>query len=419
MILRPSALLEPLLARGVNLSLDAMGEALRASGDPQRSIPAVHIAGTNGKGSVAAMVHNALRESGIRVARYTSPHLHRVAERFVIDGECVSDALLCEEILRVRSERSEGTLPPLSLFESLTLIAWRLFAQAKVELAVIEVGVGGRLDATNLCDPYVTAITRIARDHTQWLGETHALIAREKAGICKPSVPCVLGASLCDGEAREAIEAVAREVGAPLIDAPRAEPDHGDSRRWSYAETTIAARLSLDGAHQRDNAGVAVGVIDALRARGIVVAPELLARALATTAWPGRMERIGDVILDAAHNEDGLQALLSALREARVGAVVFGASSDKDLAAMGPLVAAMAPAGRRFATAATTARAASAAELATRIGGEAVPDPLVALSRARSRCAPGEAVVVCGSIFLIAELRAALLGIDAEPIMTL
>ncbi len=414
----PAELLAPLFARGVNLDLGAMREALRASGDPHLAVPCVHIAGTNGKGSVAALVHEALVAQGYRVGRYTSPHLHRVAERVVINGAPLDDAALCDEILRVRDERARGALPPLSLFESLTLIAWRAFARAGVEVAVMEVGVGGRLDATNLCAPAVTAITRIAFDHTAWLGDTLAAIAGEKAGICKADVPCVLGPALRQGEARDAIDRIADAARAPRIDATL--PAMRDGRcAWDFPGGAVSARLALDGAHQRENASVAVAVCAALNDRGVTVSPASVSHALAHTRWPGRMERIGDVLLDAAHNDDGLSALAVALRDVRVGAVVFGASRDKDLDAMAARVRGFARDGARFATAAPMERAAPPGQLAARIAGEAVGAPMEALRRARERCAPGEVVLVCGSIFVVAEVRAGLLGISAEPPMAM
>lgn len=407
----PTELLAPLVARGVNLSLDAMRDALRACGDPQRAIPCVHIAGTNGKGSVAAMTHEALRASGIRAARYTSPHLHRVAERFVIDGAPVGDEALCDEILWLRDARERGAVPPLSFFESLTLIAWRLFAKAGVEVAVMEVGVGGRLDATNLCASIATAITRIALDHTAWLGPDLASIAREKAGILKPGAPCVLGPGLRAGEARAAIDAVARHVGVTLIDAtePSVTPD--GALRWGG----VVAKPALDGAYQRENASVAVALCNALRGRGIGLSDASVARGIAGARWPARMERIGDTLLDAAHNPDGMLALANELRGARVGAVIFGASRDKDLATMRALLARIAPPSRTFVTAASLDRAASPEELASLTGGTACASPEEALAAARRACAPGALVVACGSIFLVAAVRAALLGIASEP----
>lgn len=389
----PAELLRPLVARGVNLSLDAMREALRASGDPHLAVPCVHVAGTNGKGSVAAMVHSALRASGIRAARYTSPHLHRVAERFVIGDEPVSDARLADEITRLRGERDRGALPALSFFEALTLVAWRLFAAEGVALAVMEVGVGGRLDATNLCAPRATAITRIARDHTAWLGDDLASIAREKAGILKRGVPCVLGPSLRAGEAREAIDDVARAVGAALLEAPDDAPAPG-----------------LPGAYQRENARVAAGLCATLG-----LSPAHAAAGIALARWPGRMETVGGVLLDAAHNPDGLAALRDALREVPVGAVIFGASRDKDLPAMRELLREIAPPARTFVTAAALDRASTPAELAALTGGTACATPAEALRAARAAAGPAARVVACGSIFLVAAIRAELLGIASEP----
>lgn len=413
----PSALLAPLAARGVNLSLDAMRAALRRAGDPHLAIPAVHVAGTNGKGSVAAMVHDALRESGIRVGRYTSPHLHRVAERVVIDGEPASNDELSDEVERALGEIARGEIPPLSVFECLTLVAWRVFARRGVSVAVMEVGVGGGLDATNLCAPYATAITRIAMDHTAWLGDSIARIAAAKAGVCKPAVPCVLGPALREGEAREVIAEVARGVGAPLVDAAAPLIDARGEARWPYLGGEVSATLSLQGAHQRENASVAVAIVEALRPRGLRVEAAALSAALAGARWPGRMERVGDVLLDAAHNVDGLLALRRALEGQAVGAVVFGASSDKDLRAMSAIAASLVEPSRRVATAAAMPRAARVEEVAAALGGAAVECVAAALAHARARCAAGEITVVCGSIFVVAEARAALLGIEAEAPM--
>ena len=213
--------LAPLAARGMVLGLDTMRAALAASGDPQQRIPCVHVAGTNGKGSVSAFLDAALRAAGHHVGLYTSPHLHRFVERIQIDGAALDDATAARLAEDITAAIDRGALPPITFFESATLLAWRAFAEADVRFAVMEVGLGGRLDATTVCAPRVTVITRIGLDHTDRLGATLSEIAREKAGILKRDVPCVLGPDLTHArnpEARTVIEAVARSVGAPLVD---------------------------------------------------------------------------------------------------------------------------------------------------------------------------------------------------------
>jgi dihydrofolate synthase/folylpolyglutamate synthase len=413
--------LAPLVKRGMVPGLDAMRAALAASGDPQRAIPCVHVAGTNGKGSVSATVDAVLRASGLRVGLYTSPHLHRFVERVRVDGEPLGEPLaaaLADAILR---EVDAGALPDLTFFEAATLLAWRAFEREGVAFAVLEVGLGGRLDATTVCAPRVTAITRIALEHTAVLGTTLDAIAREKAGILKPGVPCVLGPGLAralNPEAREAIEQVARAVGAPLYDAPTIARE-GAAVRALWRGRELVLRPSLAGPWHAENLAVALGVIDRLCDAGVAVSPAALAAGVASVRWPARMERIGDVLLDAAHNPDGVAALVAALPEvlqkAHLGAMVFGASRDKDYAPMMATLARVIDPSRWYLAAAAMQRAAEPEALASLMGGVACESPEAALALARARCAPGEVVLVCGSIFLVAAVRAALLGIAQDP----
>jgi len=408
------------------LDLSGMAAALAASGSPEQGIPCVHVAGTNGKGSVSALVTAVLVQAGLRVGTYTSPHLHRFVERIALDGEPVDEALAAAEAQEICAGLEAGTLPALTFFEATTLLAWRVFRASKVEVAVMEVGLGGRLDATRLCVPRVTVITRVALDHQQQLGDTLEAIAREKAGVLKPGVPCVLGPTLGPGTgaARAAIEAVATEVGAPLWDAPRCVLPAGPGRVTApFAGTTFDAAFPLLGPHQRDNLATALAVLEVLRGQGMALSPEVVRAGIEGVRWPGRVERVGRVIFDAAHNPDGVEALVAALREmpggVDVGAVVFGASRDKDWPQMMATLTAALPGVPWFCAAVDMARAESAERLAAAVGGEAMAGPTEALDAALGRAEASEVVLVCGSIFLVAAARAYALGMPVEAFVGL
>jgi dihydrofolate synthase/folylpolyglutamate synthase len=389
--------------RGMRLdaaSLDAMNEVCARAGHPERAFEAVHVAGTNGKGSVCAMVESIARAAGRKTGLYTSPHLVKFAERIRIDGEPLSDAAL-ESVL----QRALDLGPDLSFFETATLAAFLAFAEARVDLAIVEVGIGGRLDATNvLPSPRVTAITRIALDHIDKLGETLPEIAREKAGIAKPGVPLVLGA--LDAESHAAIEEVARAKGARVIEI---EPAFASSFR-------SLADLPLRGAHQRGNGEVAIAV-----AHELGIEDAAIEAGLRATRWPGRLERVdrpdGPYLLDGAHNPDGATALASYIqREVPALALVFGALADKSWMAMLDLLAPLTP--HRVYVAPQGRAAAPPAALAARHAGqlaESLPD---ALARARAAVGAG-VVVVCGSLYLVGEARALLLGLPGDPIVAL
>ncbi|XYH94314.1 bifunctional folylpolyglutamate synthase/dihydrofolate synthase [Sorangium sp. So ce1128] len=420
--------------RGMVLGLDRVREALAALGDPHASLPAVHVAGTNGKGSVCAMVESIARAAGLRTGLYTSPHLSRFAERIRVGGEPIDDAAF-ERALSAALDRVPS---PLTFFEALTVAAFVAFRNAGVDLAILEVGLGGRLDATNvIAAPLCTAITSIAFDHQALLGPTLADIAREKAGILKPGAPAVLGP--LDPEADAAIEATAQAVGAgPRLRVTREE--HGGrageiavGRAGSGARATRVAgpgrralevELGLRGAHQAENAGVACGVAWQLAERW----PEIegaLPAGLGAARWPGRLERIeagaAHVLLDCAHNPHGAQALAAWLDEEGPGAartsLVFGAMADKG---WGEMLQTLAPRAQRRFYVTPKGRAAAPLEALRAIApGEPIGDPGAAVARALEIAAPGELVVVAGSIYLVGEVRSALLGIAPDPIVTL
>jgi len=412
--------LAPLIARGVVLDLAAMRAALAALGDPQARLPVVHVAGTNGKGSVSAMVDAVLRAAGQRVGRYTSPHLHRFVERIAVDGEPVDEALAQAQCDRLLALMAGGAIPTLTFFEAATALGWMCFEAAGVHRVVLEVGLGGRLDATAVCAPEVTVITGIALDHQGYLGDTLAAIATEKAGILKPGVPCVLGPRLgAASEARAAIEAVARRVGAPLIDAPPARVVSVDGATTSlevrFAGEPLPVAIHLAGAYQVENVATAAAVLDRLRSLDPGIDAAAMRAGLAAARWPGRMERIGDVILDGGHNLDGVAALCASPGLPPIAAVVFGASSDKPWAAMLGLLAGAFPGARRFYAAAPLPRAVAPEAMRAERDGTACASPAEALAAARASAGPQGVVLACGSLYLVAAVRARLLGLVNDP----
>jgi dihydrofolate synthase / folylpolyglutamate synthase len=373
---------------GMRLGLGPMQEACARLGHPERSVAVVHVAGTNGKGSVCAMVESIARAGGLRTGLYTSPHLSRFAERIRIGGEPLTDEPLAEILGRALDEG-----PDLSFFETATLAALLAFRDARVDVAVLEVGLGGRLDATNVVPkPVAAGITRIALDHTDRLGATLVEIAREKAGIAKPGLDLVLGPMA--PEVRAAIDEVARASGATTSLA-------GDA--------PLPGRLGLAGAHQRDNARIAAEL-----ARRIGASPEAIATGLTAVHWPGRLERIGDFLLDGAHNADGAEALAAHVRTLGARpedtALVFGALADKDWA---PMLDTLAPLANRrvYVALPGAARAAvDGAALAARHPGEIAGSLEDALAAPR----PG-LTIVCGSLVLVGQARALLLGLPRDP----
>jgi dihydrofolate synthase/folylpolyglutamate synthase len=379
-----------------------------ALGNPQNAFPSIIVAGTNGKGSVTAMVDTALRAAGHRSARYTSPHLQRLEERFVIEGKEVAPEALDRAAARIQQTAealvASGELSSLpTFFECTTAVAFELFREARVDAAVLEVGLGGRLDATNIVSPIAAAIVSIDFDHEAQLGHTLASIAAEKAGVVKRGIPVVCGP--VPPEALAVIAAVCAEQGATLI---RTDTDTALKAR------VASMPISLPGAHQKANAAVALGLLEAIdrdAARGLRVGAEAMRAGVTTAAWPGRLEAFTPggcrVVLDAAHNPAGARALASYLRETAPEGVtlVFGAMRDK---AVREMLTALAPAAVAIVCAtAPGARAMTAGELAglaTDLGlrAEAVADPIDAVTRA---CGHGRMVVVAGSIFLIGPVR--------------
>jgi dihydrofolate synthase/folylpolyglutamate synthase len=378
----------------MRLGLDPMRDACARSGHPERSFAAVHVAGTNGKGSVSAMVESIARTEGLKTGLYTSPHLSRFAERICVDGAPLSDTALADVL-----ERAMRAGPDLSFFEAATLAAFLAFRDAAVDIAVLEVGIGGRLDATNVIPtPRAAAITRIALDHTDRLGSTLAEIAREKAGIAKPGLEIVLG-PMAASDVRLAIDEVAREHGAT-------------TRTVDEADTPLPVRIGLPGAHQRDNARIAAALGAAIGAGAPAVA-----EGLASVQWPGRLERIGDFLLDGAHNPDGAQALARHMRSLMLPpervALVFGTLGDKDWAAMLGTLAPLA-AARVYVAPPASRSAADPRALAALHPGTVALSIEDALSVAGTSPPPA-LCVICGSLVVVGQARALLLGLPRDP----
>jgi len=410
---------------GIKFGLDNIAGIVAALGHPERSFATVHVAGTNGKGSVTAIVDTALRAAGHRSARYTSPHLIDLTERFVIDGQPVQREALSAVVADVRTVidrlRDGGRLDAHPTFFEVTAAgAFGLCRRAAVESAVCEVGLGGRLDATNVVQPRVTAITSIGLDHQQYLGQTLREIAIEKAGILKPGVPVIIGKM--PAVAFTAIADIARDRGCAVVlawdgvtvDDLRPTPD---TRRRMRLRTPAhdygELELGLRGSHQVDNAVVAVRLLDALDARGISVSPAALAEGLSRVKWPGRLDlrRLPDgreVLLDAAHNADGAAALAAFLQTtaSKRPPLVFAAMRDK---AIDLMLSELAKTVSAFVfTCASNPRSADPMHLADRARAiapelpvEVEPSPARALTAAW-RLAPR--IVVAGSIFLIGDV---------------
>ena len=429
--MRRDPVLERLLALeqfGIKLGLDNIRTLVAALDHPEATFTSAHIAGTNGKGSVSAMVERGLRAAGHRTGRYTSPHLDRVEERFAIDGEPVDTTLfrdVARDVLDVVDRlRRAGTLETTpTFFEVTTAMAFEIFRRSRVEIAAIEVGLGGRFDATNIIRPAVAAVTSIALDHERHLGNSLASIAREKAGILKPGVTAAIGE--LPAEAKRVVEEVASREGATLVPADSSLVKQSSIRggRATISVTTPVrsyrnVRLGLNGCHQIANAVVAMRLLELLDAIGVTVTANDIVTGITDVVWPARLEWLrlskGRVLIDAAHNPAGAHALADYLRASRHAplAVVLAVMKDKDVDA---IVGALCPIASRFiATTVGSARALPARTLADRIRQldavvrvDEVDDPVVAVDRA---LADATRAVAAGSIFLVGPLRARLLA---------
>jgi dihydrofolate synthase/folylpolyglutamate synthase len=409
---------------GIKFGLENIRAMLEGLGHPERAFRSVHVAGTNGKGSVTAMIDAGLRAAGHRSGRYTSPHLVDLTERFVVDGRQISDDELSRAVDRVRSvivdlQRGGRLEVHPTFFEVTTAAAFEIFRNASVEVAVCEVGLGGRLDATNVLSPMVTAITSIAFDHQQYLGTSLAEIAAEKAGIIKRGVPVVVGR--LDPDAARVIRDVARERGAPVVlshddvhvESMPTSTDGGQAIRLRTPRRDYGVLdLRLAGRHQIDNAVVAVRVLECVDEAGLTCPQTAVAEGLSSVRWPGRLEHIGlaggrSLLLDAAHNPAGAEALGAFLAAHGVRQpLVFAAMRDKDvrgiLAALVPHVSGL------VLTRASNPRSTdprSLLEIALALTSRLPMDVEDSVSDALARAWQlSPHIVVAGSIFLLGDV---------------
>lgn len=414
-----AAYLEARTRFGIKFGLETIQALVAALGHPERDYPTLLVAGTNGKGSVVAYADAALRASGRRVGRYISPHLVRMNERIAVDGRDITEADLQRAVGEVRETAEElvrrRVIPDHpTYFEALTAAAFLHFRRARVEAAVLEVGMGGRLDATNVADPLASAIVSIDLDHQFFLGTTLAAISREKAGVLRPGRSTVLGP--LSAEARAVIEERAAAIGARLVDAT-AGVERTLLRDGLGLRTPRGAYgdlRPLAGAHQADNLVVAVRLLEEAQRAGLGVDLGRLPAGIARTRWPGRLEWVpGDppLLLDGAHNPAAARALADHLRTLGPFVLLFGVMADKDVAELARILF---PLARSVVlTAPRVGRAASPEEIARRAGSWAAgaqrePDSGKALALARRLAPRGRPVVVAGSLYLVGEVAARL-----------
>ena len=407
-----------------NFNLARMGKLLELLGNPHHRLPSVHVAGTKGKGSTSAMIASMLEAAGYRTGLFTSPHLHTFRERIRVNGGLIRPQEVADLVEQVRPQAE--LVVGITTFELITALAFLHFLQRQVDVAVLEVGLGGRLDATNVVTPEVAVITSLSYDHMYLLGNTLTDIAWEKAGIIKPGIPVV--SSPQDKEALAVVEAAACERNAPLIVVGRDwlwergeisldgqnfrvmdAPDEGADRRWSFW-------IPLLGAHQVVNATTAVAVVMELARQGYCISDRAMALGLHRVYWPGRLEVLSRdpmLVVDSAHNADSAHKLMLALREhfaQRPIILIFGASNDKDIAGM---LREFIPNVREMIFVRSEhARAADPKDLhrqAVALGGNGalVEDLNEALSLALRLAGRSDVICGAGSVFVAAGLREA------------
>ena len=403
-----------------------------ALGNPQDHFPSLLIAGTNGKGSTAATLASICRESGIKTGLYTSPHLSRINERIQINGMQIDDDTFAALYFRVDDAANklvaEGKLPhPPSFFEVITAIAFLHFAEQNVELAVFEVGLGGRLDATNIVEPLISIITDIALDHTEYLGPTITDIAREKAGILRQNgvlitLPQHPQANVAIGEAAVALSV--RGVSAADY-VPMRRPQHGNALRNQYplrvGDLNITVDSPLTGDHQQRNIALAIAAAIQLRNHnGYDITNTAIAKGISATQWPARLEQFpqtgaATILLDVAHNPAGawtLRSVLAALPGDQPRTLLFSCLADKALGEISQILFTLFdhPGAHVILTPVNNPRTASAADLAAAAAALEVPattavSPAEALALARQLTPPNGLIVATGSIYLVGEIR--------------
>jgi dihydrofolate synthase / folylpolyglutamate synthase len=417
----------PTQAAAAKFDLENITTLAKRLGRPDRTYPTAHIAGTNGKGSTAAFLESILRAAGFRSGLNTSPHLERINERIRVVGAEISDSAFAETLTRIASLIEEllanGKLRvhP-SYFECVTALAFEYFARERVDFGVFEVGLGGRLDATNIITPVVSIITRIDFDHENFLGHSLSEIAGEKAGILKHAVPVVMAKQSPD--AREVILAQGAKLGCPVIETAQAFRIDQESMQDGFARarvTEAASGWSIDvaprlaGRFQLQNALNAVAAARLLQKRGYRIKDAAIAQGIAATVWPGRIEKIGsrpDVYLDGAHNPSAARELAAFWEQNFAGRrlfVLYAAMRDKAVDEVAGLL--FPPASEVIFTQPRISRAISAAQLAEMAGHYAaqslvIADAEQALDHALGKAAPDDAIFITGSLYLVGQLRA-------------
>ncbi len=413
---------------GIKPGLEVIQALLDRLEHPERRYLSLHIGGTNGKGSTAAMAASMLQAAGYRVGLYTSPHLMDFRERMLVSGTMISEERVAALTDRVRAVCGAPREP--TFFEFTTAMAFQHFADARIDVAVVEVGLGGRFDATNVLVPAATAITNVALDHQEYLGTTIGEIAFEKAGIIKSGVPVVVGR--VSSEAAAVVARVAGERGAPLSRLPGDFKAAGESPaqfRYDGMEVSYdGLACPLAGRHQLDNAACALALLEVAAGRGLPVSEEAARKGLQAVRWGGRLETVDSrpqIVLDGAHNPDAAAVVaeyVEDIRRRRPGSrvvLVLGMMQDKDRE--GFLDQLLPHTDEVIVTQARVPRAASAQALdaSLRARGRTahvVPDPADAIGLARRLAAPDDLILVTGSLMLVGEIQAIVRGCGLSPL---
>lgn len=397
-------------------------------GNPEKAARSIHVAGTKGKGSTAAMIASILTTAGYRTGLYTSPHLLSLTERIQVDGRPIAEDMFARLVEMMKPEvetvNALGSFGELTTFELLTALAFAYFKERGVDYQVLETGLGGRLDATNVVRPQVCVITSISFDHTDVLGDTLAQIATEKAGIIKPKSTVVCSPQ--SPEAMEVIARVCRELGVRLVRVDsdvtwqqRGSSPGGQSFQLSGITGKYNLSLPLLGEHQLENAATAVAVVEVLAERGAKVSSESIAAGLAQVHWPGRLQilqREPWVIVDGAHNADSVRRLVKALKQYFAfnrAVLIFGASSDKNIAGMVAELASLPD--TVIVTRSRHPRAVAPVKLVSEfakweIMPEVAQNAAAAVELALARVKPADLICATGSLFVVAEVMEYMLG---------
>ncbi len=406
----------------IKLGLDSMNRFLERLGNPQQNLQCIHIAGTNGKGSVGAALHSILSAAGYKSAFYTSPHLSSVRERFKIGSAYISKEDFARLISKIAAILDGNQI---TYFECTTALALLWFAEQQIDCAILEVGMGGRLDATNVIRPLLSIITNVSMDHEQHLGSTLVAIAAEKAGIIKAGVPVLSGAA--DDDSGRVIQQTCAAQQAPLFLFGRDFTGSGAGKKWQYhgMNDMLLSDLPmpLHGRHQISNCSLALAAVQLLQEQGWSISEEHIRTGLAQTRWPGRLEYFRDshgrqFLLDGAHNPAGAAALREALANdflRQLLLLIWAAMADKDIKAALCEVAPLADV-IILTKAADLERAASPEQLLAALPEELqartvlAPSPMEAIAQAVSLAGKDDLICISGSLYLIGTARALLLG---------